>query len=473
MTSSIIIPASRQMVFTAVSAEKKENIESVNRDDFSETVTTRRLYNIKHQSREERKSENEILSHPAHRTSLREAQEALNRIGEAFGSEKRPQNNGDTPVRPEEISLAASLLGIRALGDNASLKATSLEIRTRGAENLRLRQNADLRQQIDNALAAQQKAHKGGIFSCVIDWIVSAVEVVVGAVKVVGGILSGTATSVASGLADITAGTAGLAKAICETLLLCGVDNKDIRETIEVAGKIQFAFEMLSMAIDVTCAARGIMAARTAAQTTEKVVAEAAEQGLKNVSKETLTNTAQEIGKKVADEVAEQIGKNLAEQAGGSFRQLIPVFSHESVEKIVAKAVEAACSKALKEGSEISAKKVADIVRLEIIKAVIKATIRSTGNVIKLVTHNALNGAETINSGMVAKDKAELQKAIQELMNENTFMQFLLDEFENVKKRRNDDIRHLMDGASQAMTSGAEMQTRTGAMLCSIAAHIV
>nr|WP_277813783.1 type III secretion system translocon subunit SctE [Edwardsiella ictaluri] len=150
--------------------------------------------------------------------------------------------------------------------------------------------------------------------------------------------------------------------------------------------------------------------------------------------------------------------------------------SKEAIEQMVTRAVETAVKNALKSGGDISlkelTKQVVKEVQREVIKAIIGACITSVANNAKSTTRATLQGTNGIYQGVITKERAELQKVIQQLMNESSFMQFMLDEFEKVKKTAQENISSLMDGAGKALSAAADTQQKTGAMLSSIAAHI-
>ncbi|MFM5540458.1 type III secretion system translocon subunit SctE [Aeromonas veronii] len=424
---------------------------------------------------------------PRQSVTLSMAEGALNRIMQTFGpkTEGKPIRLADIERTPmDAMSLAAALLGVKALGDNANLKSLALEIRTHGAENLRLLQNEELRKQIDKAIEDQQKAHKAGIFAAVVDWIISAAEIVSGVVKLVVG-------DVAGGMMDLGAGSAGLVKALCETLALIDTANADkYKEIANIAGKVQLSFEIAGMMVDLVSVGRGVMAAKSMAKTTETVMNKGASELLENtlkqassqvgkeVAQEVIQGLAKQVASEVAEELAEQIARNIAEQSTRFLGQghLLEAFSKQAIERMVTAAVEKVAKKALESGVKSAANELTKEVMKEVQKAVIHAAIHasitSTENIIKAGTRGGMQGANGVFQGEVTKERAELQKVVQELINENYFMQSLLDEFEKIKKRAKEDIGNLMSGASQALSAGSDAQLKTGAMLSRIAASI-
>lgn len=425
---------------------------------------------------------------PRESVTLRLAEGALNRILDAFGPrvDGKPITLAQLERTPmEAMSLAAALLGVKSLGDNADLKSLALEIRTQGAENLRLRQNEDLRKQIDKAIEDQNKAQKAGIFSAIVDWIVSVAEVISGVAKIIGG-------DVAGGAMDLAAGCSGLVKAFAETMAL--VSDGDAaakwKEVADIAGKIQLGFEIAGMMVDIISVGRGVMAAKSMAKATETAMEKGAGELLENtikqtsgaagkeVAQEVIKDVAKQVASDVAAEVSEQIAKNIAEQTTRFLGQghLLEAFSKQAIEQMVARAVETVAEKALKSGAETTAKEltksVVKEVQREVVKAAVHAGLMSAANTAKAVTRASLQGANGVFQGEIAKERAELQKIVQQLMAESNFMQFMLDEFEKLKKRAKEDIGNLMDGAGKALAAGSEAQNKTGAVLSSIAANI-
>jgi secreted effector protein SseC len=198
----------------------------------------------------------------------------------------------------------------------------------------------------------------------------------------------------------------------------------------------------------------------------------------KEVAQEVIKDVAKQVASDVAAEVSEQIAKNIAEQTTRFLGQghLLEAFSKQAIEQMVARAVETVAEKALKTGAETTAKELTQAVvkevQREVVKAAIHASLMSAANTAKAVTRASLQGANGVFQGEIAKERAELQKVVQQLMAESNFMQFMLDEFEKLKKRAKEDIGNLMDGAGKALAAGSEAQNKTGAVLSSIAANI-
>ncbi|MGQ5524512.1 type III secretion system translocon subunit SctE [Chitinimonas sp. PSY-7] len=422
------------------------------------------------------------------------AQAALNRILQPFT--KDPNGKSLTLADIERTSmdamtLAASLLGVKALGDTADLKSLALEIRTKGVEAVRLRQNEDLRKEVDKSIEDAQKAHKAGIIGAILDWIISIAEVISGVVKIVTGVLTGNVGSVVGGALDLAAGMAGLVKAACETLALIDTKNAEKYKSVaDVAGKIQLACEVAGMFVDVLSVGRGVMAARSAVKGTEAVMAAGSGEALKQAIKtggKAVEEVATKIGKEVADQTAAQVFKALTESAESVVKnvaqravtqsQLIQAFSHTAIEQMVKRAVEGVAKSAAKSATEITAetltREVVKAMNREVIHAAYKACVQSAPNVGKALVRAGAVGVGAIAQGTIRLDRAELQKVIQQLIADGNFLQFLIDEFEKVKKHANNEIRNLLDGAGKALSGGSESIKNTGAVLTNIANSVV
>lgn len=83
-----------------------------------------------------------------------------------------------------------------------------------------------------------------------------------GAFKVVEGFLSGNPAEMASGVAYMAAGCAGMVKAGAETAMLFGADRDTCRAIINVTSKVQFGCEAVALALDIFQIGRAFMATR-------------------------------------------------------------------------------------------------------------------------------------------------------------------------------------------------------------------
>ena len=145
----------------------------------------------------------------------------------------------------EQMSVAIALTASKNFGEVANIKSQGAEYLTEYVKNIRLKQNEDLRNQIDKAIEDQQKAQKAGIFQCVVSWFTSIVQIVVGAVKCL--------VNPVEGVSDIVAGVTGLVKAAIETTILVkkskGEDTTELEKAAEILGYIYMALQMVNIGV--------------------------------------------------------------------------------------------------------------------------------------------------------------------------------------------------------------------------------
>ncbi|HWX12090.1 MAG TPA: type III secretion system translocon subunit SctE [Trinickia sp.] len=422
--------------------------------------------------------------------TMQAAAKALERVFERLGA-SRPHVGLSTLHEVEKqpmetLMLAATMLSVQALGDVASAKGKALEIMSDKQEQIRAQEIKELREQMDKAIEQQQKAKKAGIFGAVFDWIVAAVEVVSGIAKIVGGVLTGNAMTVAGGVMDLMAGTAGLVKAVANTLALIDTAHADKYKSIaETAGKIQLAFEVIGAAIDITSAARNMVVTKVIPKAAETTLREGAEQALvaavKTGSKDAVAKTAQEIGKKVASEVSEQVLENLGKGAleawkkagkeamAEATRQLgvnrvLDAFSSKAIEEMVTKAVKEVAEKAIERGVEVTAKELTKDIVKQIRREVIAAVLKSSALTAVNVTRAVAGASSEIASGAIGIERANLKKEIDMLILDQQWLQAFFQFYDEMKKDMTQRTKHLLDDQSTALAGGVKAMNETAAV---------
>ncbi|EFR7996840.1 SPI-2 type III secretion system translocon protein SseC, partial [Salmonella enterica] len=195
--------------------------------------------------------------------SLQEASNALKQLLDAVpGNHKRPSLPDFLQTNPAVLSMLMTTLILSVFGNNAQSLCQQLERATEVQNALRDKQVKEYQEQIQKAIEQEDKARKAGIFGAIFDWITGIFETVIGALKVVEGFLSGNPAEMASGLAYIAAGCAGMVKAGAETAMMCGADHDTCQAIIDVTSKIQFGCEAVALALDVFQIGRAFMATR-------------------------------------------------------------------------------------------------------------------------------------------------------------------------------------------------------------------
>ncbi|QAU24329.1 type III secretion system translocon protein [Dyella sp. M7H15-1] len=381
-------------------------------------------------------------------------------------------------MTPEAMKLALTQLCVTGLGDVVKLKSEAIKIREEGAQALRLRQNEDLRKEIDTSIQDQQKAQKAGIFAVIVDWIIAVAEIISGVVKMAFGDFAG-------GAADFTAGCAGVVKAFGETMALADPDNAEKwKKLAEDAGKVQLSFEILGAAVDLFSVGKAVMVGKKVAEVAAKKVEEASTYGWgkmiayavkigEDISGPAFQTLLQQFGKDVTEKVVKQATKELQESF---FSQVLLAFNKEEMAKLVTKAAEKVVKKAVESGAEVAVESLSKEIAKQIARTfgmnAMKLVYESTGNQIKAAAGVTTNIVNTAAMADINKQRAELQKLIKELMAQGDFMQFLLDEFEKMKKRQLESMKDLLDSAGQAQADASNQIQKTGALLSNIAAQV-
>jgi secreted effector protein SseC len=344
-------------------------------------------------------------------------------------------------LTPEDMNLMLTQLTVGSLADTARVKAEGLKIREEGAERLRLRQNDDLRKQIDDSIKQQQQTQKSGKAAEIIDWIVGAAEVISG---------------------DLAAGCAGLVKAYAEHMEQEDPANADHwKQMASDAGKVQLAFEIIGAAVDIMSVGKGIMAAKSVAQGASKALAEASGEAISagmEIGGEIGAQATKNVIKAFAMEVADNVAETVARQVSGP---LAKAFSKEAIEKLVAKAAETAVKDAMESGAKVTAKSISKEIVKQIAKdtakVVAKTVLGSVGNRVKSAGDLGGKLVDTIVTYDINKQNLELKALIKKLQAEGEFMQFLLD---------------LLDDAGKALNNCQDQSQKMAAALTSVVTRI-
>ncbi len=399
---------------------------------------------------------------PAEAVTLQAAADALQRVFERLGASRQEHvqpHIGASTLREvekqpmETLMLAATMLTVQALGTLAEGKGKALEIMAQGERRVRDHEAQELRQQIDKAIEQQHKAKKAGIFGAICDWVVSAVEVVSGVARIVGGTLSGDAMMVAGGAMDLAAGTAGLVKAVSETMALIDTEHADKwRSIAATAGKIQLAFEIAGAVVDITNAAQNMIVSKVIPKAAKTVLEDGAERvvaaAVKAGSKEAIESAAKQVTEQIVKEVSKEALDALGQQA---------------IEKIVQNAIKNVAEHAAEKGVEVATKKLTKEIVKEIRRSVILAVVKASVSVID-VTRGVVGGANRMYSGVIELEKAKLQKEIDQLILDQEWLQALFDMYERTKKDAEQGMKDLIQGQGTAMEGGVA-QMRRGAQV--------
>ncbi|HHL2532538.1 TPA: type III secretion system translocon subunit SctE [Yersinia enterocolitica] len=432
----------------------------------------------------------------------REAQSALDRL---LGSLSHSgvggdcgrlslDNPGETDI--QQIMSMVSSLNLGLFSNLCKSISQQMERATDVQTFLRDKRVAEYQQQIDKAVEQADKAKKAGIFTAVFDWIVGAVEVVYGALKVAEGVLTGDPLAIASGVAYLAAGTAGLVKAAAETAMLLGASKEKCQEVIDVAGKVQLGCECFAMAIDIFQAARAINAACTVTKGASEVLKSGASEALTDAIKRGASGEIEQLAEKFGKDVSQQVSRNIslnvmetemvevgnmtsaaAKQAAKAeialVRNITKSFTHEGIEKLVGGVAKKLAQDAIKKGITLTAEQFSQQCVKAIMKKSVTTILKDIATSPLLIMQKCTAAAGQVNSGQLAIQSANLRKEIEKLILDQDFTQFMDEWVERNKQHQLKQLKDTSEAAQDTVTKLSDNIKQNSMLQTQIAGSLV
>lgn len=405
--------------------------------------------------------------------SLQEASNALKQLLDAVpGNHKRPSLPDFLQTNPAVLSMLMTTLILSVFGNNAQSLCQQLERATEVQNALRDKQVKEYQEQIQKAIEQEDKARKAGIFGAIFDWITGIFETVIGALKVVEGFLSGNPAEMASGVAYIAAGCAGMVKAGAETAMMCGADHDTCQAIIDVTSKIQFGCEAVALALDVFQIGRAFMATRGLSGAAAKVL----DSGLGEEMVERMVGAGEGEIEELAEKFGEEVSENFSKQFETIEREMVSPgemeeesaefsrkvennmtknagksFTKEGVKAMAKEAAKEALEKCVQEGGKFLLKKFRNKVLFNMFKKILYALLRDCSFKGLQAIRCATEGASQMNTGMVNTEKAKIEKKIEQLITQQRFLDFIMQQTENQKKIEQKCLEELYKGSGAAL----------------------
>ncbi|ECG5074681.1 SPI-2 type III secretion system translocon protein SseC [Salmonella enterica] len=405
--------------------------------------------------------------------SLQEASNALKQLLDAVpGNHKRPSLPDFLQTNPAVLSMMMTSLILNVFGNNAQSLCQQLERATEVQNALRNKQVKEYQEQIQKAIEQEDKARKAGIFGAIFDWITGIFETVIGALKVVEGFLSGNPAEMASGVAYMAAGCAGMVKAGAETAMMCGADHDTCQAIIDVTSKIQFGCEAVALVLDVFQIGRAFMATRglsgAAAKVLDSGFGEEMVERMVGAGEAEIEALAEKFGEEVSESFSKQfepleremvspvemeeesaefsrnVEKNMTKNAGKSFTK-------EGVKAMAKEAVKDALEKYAQEGEKFLLKNFRNKVLFNMFKKILYALLRDCSFKGLQAIRCATEGANQMNTGMVNTEKAKLEKKIEQLITQQRFLDFIMQQTDDQKKIEQKRLEELYKGSGAAL----------------------
>ncbi|WP_223611065.1 type III secretion system translocon protein [Salmonella enterica] len=405
--------------------------------------------------------------------SLQEASNALKQLLDAVpGNHKRPSLPDFLHINPTVLSMMMTTLILNVFGNNAQSLCQQLERATEVQNALRNKQVKEYQEQIQKAIEQEDKARKAGIFGAIFDWITGIFETVIGALKVVEGFLSGNPAEMASGVAYMAAGCEGMVKAGAETAMMCGADHDTCQAIIDVASKIQVGCEVVAMALDVFQIGRAFMATRGLSGAAEKVLGSS----LGEEMVERMVGAGEAEIEELAEKFGEEVSENFSKQFEAIEREMVSPgemeeesaefsrkvennmtrsagksFTKEGVKAMAKEAAKEALEKYAQEGGKFLLKNFRNKVLWNMFKKILYALLRDCSFKGLQAIRCATEGANQMNTGMVNTEKAKLEKKIEQLITQQRFLDFIMQQTEDQKKIEQKRLEELYKSSGAAL----------------------
>ncbi|ECM5855569.1 type III secretion system translocon protein [Salmonella enterica subsp. enterica serovar Tennessee] len=405
--------------------------------------------------------------------SLQEASNALKQLLDAVpGNHKRPSLPDFLHINPTVLSMMMTTLILNVFGNNAQSLCQQLERATEVQNALRNKQVKEYQEQIQKAIEQEDKARKAGIFGAIFDWITGIFETVISALKVVEGFLSGNPAEMASGVAYMAAGCAGMVKAGAETAMMCGADHDTCQAIIDVASKIQVGCEVVAMALDVFQIGRAFMATRGLSGAAAKVL----DSGLGEEMVERMVGAGEGEIEELAEKFGEEVSENFSKQFEAIEREMVSPgemeeesaefsrkvennmtrsagksFTKEGVKAMAKEAAKEALEKYAQEGGKFLLKNFRNKVLWNMFKKILYALLRDCSFKGLQAIRCATEGANQMNTGMVNTEKAKLEKKIEQLITQQRFLDFIMQQTEDQKKIEQKRLEELYKSSGAAL----------------------
>ncbi|EBW2264618.1 type III secretion system translocon protein [Salmonella enterica subsp. enterica serovar Hillingdon] len=405
--------------------------------------------------------------------NLQEASNALKQLLDAVpGDHKRPSLPDFLHINPTVLSMMMTSLILNVFGNNAQSLCQQLERATEVQNALRDKQVKEYQEQIQKAIEQEDKARKAGIFGAIFDWLTGIFETVIGALKVVEGFLSGNLAEMAGGLAYIAAGCAGMVKAGAETAMMCGADHDTCQAIINVTSKIQFGCEAVALVLDVFQIGRAFMAARglsgAAAKVLDSGLGEEMVERMVGAGEAEIEELAEKFGEEVsesflkqfepleremamANEMAEESAEFSREVENNMARSVGKSFTKAGVKAMAKEAAKEALEKCAQEGGKFLLKNFRNKVLWNMFKKILYALLSDCSFKGLQAIRCATEGASQMNTGMVNADKAKLEKKIEQLITQQRFLDFIMQQTEDQKKIEQKRLEELYKSSGAAL----------------------
>lgn len=429
-------------------------------------------------------------------------EEIENTLGNLLGLLK-PQENQDATQQPcanrftqlemsmDEVLASVTLVSLTNFAQLVELKSRALDIMAANREKISLDRVQKIREECDKSIEQARQAKKASWISTALDWLFAGVNVIVGALKLVGGIVTANPLMITAGALNLAAGIAGIVKATANTLALIDSTNAEkYRKIAAVVGYVELGLGIVAAAVDVTSAAVTALKGKLVANAAKEILSGAAGKGLHTALKNGATVSAAKITEDVAQRVALRVSEKMLNaiaektlQQTGTFSKLIgelgmnrlaEACSKKAIATVVRKSIQEAVKKEMQHGLQKSAEELTKAlvkqINKDVYQSLAKAMVQS--GAVQATINGAILGTKQISQGVISLDTAKLKKEISELIKEQQLLSWLQNSREADIKKEQREITHVSKAQTENLRMAIDAMAENSAQRAQIAAAI-
>lgn len=361
----------------------------------------------------------------------------------------------------DNLMIAVSITTITTLGEIAQAKGRALEIMADRRDGINKKLLEKSREECNKAIEQASKAKKAGIFHIVCDWAMSAVQIIVGAVKFAAAFVTGNALMMAGAAMNILSGVACFVKALMNTLALADPERATkYKKIAEIAAYIELTLTIIAAVVDVTSA---VFRGAKIATVTKQVL----QQGGGNTIYMATQSGSKVALKQACSTVANAVVEKMPQQA-------LTGLSHASAKKIVEKSIYKAAERFMKTTSKESWSKQAHHLVYKQIRndATTKLLMGSGPNKLLYGAQGMLAGATQIHGGIIKMQRGELQESIDKLINEQQWLFWLLNECTQSIEKEKKELKRIVGTQSDILKRAVNTLSETSSLTAQIASSM-
>jgi secreted effector protein SseC len=406
---------------------------------------------------------------------------------ESSGVNRLPQ----LEMSMDELLSSVTLVSLTNFAQLVELKSRVLDIMAANREKISLDRVQKVREECDKAIEQARQAKKGATISTGLDWLFAGINLIVGAFKVVTGVLTANPLMITAGALNLASGVAGIVKATANTLALIDSNNAEkYRKIADIASYLELGLGLTAAAVDITSAAMTALKGKLVAQTAKEILSGTAGKGLHTALQQgasvTTAKITEDVAQRVALRVSEKMLNTIAEnslQRTSTFSQLVgelgfnrlaEACSKKAIATVVRKSMQEVIKKEIQHGLQKSAEELTKAlvkqINKDVYQALAKAIVQS--GAIQAALQGTLLGTKQVSQGVIGLDIAKLKKEISELIKTQQLLAWLQEHREADIKKEQREISNVSKAQNENLKMAIEAMAENSAQRAQIAAAI-